>query len=119
MNYVTDEDVRQILGYGLERYPHEACGVLVLGRPQGSRRLRELPNRADTPEDEVLMTSEDITRTLEGMGALVGGLEVVFWHTHPGGNVGPSRMDMRFKREQLGNARCLVVTVPTGEAVQF
>lgn len=119
---VTEEDVKSILGIGLQKYPHEACGLLVTGLATG--RIKEVVNRADDPSMDVFMRSEDVQAALWEMlgdpARYPGNLsrELVVWHTHPGGLVGPSKNDMQFKRA-LGDTRCLVVTVPTGEAVQF
>lgn len=122
---VTGDDIRDIFAYGVARYPEEACGLLITA-PHffGTKRLREVRNSAEEPNANVVMTREDIEETLNSMigdrSLYSGNLsrELVVWHTHPGGVVGPSRLDMEFKRS-LGNTRCLVVTLPTGEAVQF
>lgn len=119
---VTEDDVKQILGIGLQKHPHEACGLLITGLEAG--RVREVVNRADDPSRDVVMKTEDISEALWEMvgdpACYPGDLarELVVWHTHPGGLVGPSRNDMQFKKT-LGDTRCLVVTIPTGEAVQF
>lgn len=67
------------------------------------------------------MTRDDI---LDGILELANGfflpLEpyIVFWHTHPHGRVGPSSDDLGF-RADVSNYECLVVTIPSGEAVMY
>jgi proteasome lid subunit RPN8/RPN11 len=83
-----------------------------------------VPNRAENPNIDVVMNNNDL---LDALLEVVGDpawypgnltRELVVWHTHPGGLVGPSKVDMEFRRK-LGSTRCLVVTLPSGEAVQF
>lgn len=120
---VRPDDVDEIVRLGTLRSPSEACGLL-LTRADGGVRIAEVPNRAAEPYHDVLMSNEDLTEALRGMvgdpGRYPGNLtrELVVWHTHPGGLVGPSKVDMEFRRK-LGDTRCLVVTIPSGEAVQF
>lgn len=120
---VTERDIAQIVGIGLQKHPHEACGLLITGA-EGLARISEVPNRAPDPSKDVVMTADDIEEALRRMvgdpARYPGNLarELVVWHTHPGGLVGPSKVDMEFRR-QLGNTRCLVVSLPNGEAVQF
>lgn len=66
--------------------------------------LLELPNRA--PEDctdRAVISADDIPADLTVD-------EVLFWHTHPGGNVGPSGSDLDLKR-QMPDLQYLVVTL--------
>lgn len=120
---VSPDDVAEIVRIGTERLPNEACGIL-LTRSGAGPRIIEVPNRADEPHHDVLMLNEEFDEALRRIvgdpARYPGNLtrELVVWHTHPGGLVGPSRNDMVFKRE-IGDIRCLVVTLPTGEAVQF
>lgn len=120
---VTESDVATIVAIGLERAPFEACGVLVTSHTL-AERVREVPNHSTEPNDSCVMRNDDI---LDAVLGLVGdpleysgdlSRELVVWHTHPSGKVGPGKTDMEFRR-RLGDTRCLVVTVPTGEAVQF
>lgn len=120
---VTDADVAEIIRIGILRAPNEACGLLVTA-PHLPKRVEEVPNRSTEPLDSCYMLDPDIRFAIK---ALVGDPEgqeellakhLVVWHTHPGGKIGPGRMDMEFKRKLRGT-RCLVVTLPGGEAVQF
>lgn len=122
MSHVAREDIAEIVRLGTLRSPREACGLL-LTRHDAGPRIAEVPNRATTLND-VLMGRDEIQIALaELLGPPPGyegdlGAELVLWHTHPSGNVGPSRTDMKMKR-QLGDVRCLVVALPSGEAAQF
>lgn len=40
--------------------------------------------------------------------------DLTVWHTHPGGNIGPSRMDMKNRIPEMGN---LVITIVNGEVI--
>lgn len=121
--FVRPDDIAQIVRLGTLRAPSEACGIL-LTRADGGPRIAEVPNRATEPTANVFIDGEEFTETLRRIvgdpACYPGNLtrELVVWHTHPGGLVGPSKVDMEFKRT-LGNVRCLVVTLPNGEAVQF
>lgn len=120
---VTADDLTQIIAIGLTRMPQEACGLLVTRIDDGPR-IAEVQNMAPEPYHDVVMKNDDILDALlEVVGdpaRYPGNLtrELVVWHTHPGGLVGPSKVDMEY-RKKLGSTRCLVVTLPSGEAVQF
>lgn len=120
---ILPEDVEQIAQWGMEAGYVEICGVL-LTRSDGGPRLKQVVNKAAKPEIQVFMHSDDF---MDALLDLVGhpeqypgplGEELVVWHTHPGGLVGPSKQDLLWRKE-LGDTRCLVVTIPSGEAIQF
>lgn len=120
---VSDRQKAEILRMGLARVPNEACGFL-LTFPGGPNDVVELKNCSSEPRDTVAMDPAELRRALlDVVGsrqALLERLEqhLVVWHTHPSGHVGPSKTDMEFRRT-IPEVRCLVVTLPTGEAVQF
>lgn len=91
MQHPTPEQVEQMADYGRLRMPLETGGVLVKGK------LLELPNSA--PEDEqgdrYLLTIDQLRETIAD--ATVD--EVLFWHTHPQGHVGPSLYDLEGRLE--------------------
>lgn len=109
--------VREIERIGWERAPAEACGIL-LPYPWRGQQVWEMPNRSNTPHDEFIMKGEDIALTLEDwLEETPEGLwtQIVAWHTHPSGNLGPSKADL--ERRPKKNLRCLVVTLyPDKEA---
>lgn len=120
---IQPSDIDQIVQWGIAAGGVEICGIL-LTRFDGGPRLKNIPNGSDEPSDMTFMTIDDI---MEALLELVGDpdsypgdltRELVVWHTHPGGMVGPSRLDMEYRRK-LGSTRCLVVTIPSGKAVQF
>lgn len=96
--------VDEIAAIGKLRLPNEACGVL-LPYPLKGQQVIEIPNRADFPLDSFTMLGNDIELELnmhiesrvteEQVRDIL--VNITFWHTHPKGNVGPSREDMRDK----------------------
>lgn len=107
---------------GKMRLPNEACGIL-LPYAVGGRQVLEVPNRATMPHDSFTMMGEDIALTLEmlfehtpmsdrDVEKLLG--ELVYWHTHPRGNVGPSKGDLQNK---LPGSRNIVVAIHDDEAL--
>jgi proteasome lid subunit RPN8/RPN11 len=120
---ILSTDVDQIAQWGMEAGYQEVCGVL-LTRSDDGPRLKMVPNKAENPQIQVYMDSDDfMDALLELVGApekYTGSIshELVVWHTHPGGLVGPSALDMEW-RTGLSDTRCLVVTIPSGEAVTF
>lgn len=106
--------VTEIAKIGLRRQPAEACGLL-LPTPVKGRWVWELPNRSKTPQDSFEMSGEDMAYLLEEIfdhdldliQTMVPGLTA--WHTHPGGNLGPSLFDLQNKP---ANIKSLVVSLP-------
>lgn len=75
----------------LKRAPEEAVGLLL-----HDDRIIELPNRSEHAEDSFMASRNDIIEAIRDIDGL--DLEnVVLWHSHPNGGVGPSRVDMRNK----------------------
>lgn len=112
---VTEEVVQQIVQLGLQVSPREACGLIC---PDGS--VLELPNRAQG-ENEFECWGRDIAETLQKwiLGQDIPEftkVDFILWHTHPTGSVGPSVTDLRSRVEGM---KCLVVSLPNGEAVQY
>jgi proteasome lid subunit RPN8/RPN11 len=102
---LRDQDLRTIAEIGHYRKPLEACGVL-LDDPHRGDRVFELPNRVLDRQDEFAMKGEDLIMVLQGYA---GGPETMtIWHTHPGGQLGPSSADLQ---ERPGELSYLVVTL--------
>lgn len=110
---LEDSMVMEMARIGELRRPAEACGILLPYRVK-NHQVIELPNRSKTPHNEVLMTGTDIMLELEVLFGDADQLpenfadELTFWHTHPGGNLGPSSYDMEHK-PRIGKS--LVVTL--------
>jgi proteasome lid subunit RPN8/RPN11 len=110
---LEDSMVKQMASIGELRKPNEACGILLPYKIK-KRQVIELPNRSKTPHDEIVMTGEDIMLELEMIfgdyDQLPEGFaeSLTFWHTHPGGNLGPSVYDLQHK-PKLGKS--LVITL--------
>lgn len=77
----------------------------------------ELENISNEPHDTFLtdlaVAEERVKLRLERVPTPD---DVWLWHTHPGGNVGPSRMDMQNRVEGVNY---LVVALPDGPAVRY
>lgn len=74
------------------RRPSEAVGVIV-----HTNRVIELPNRSDRPHDRFLFGVEDLMMELDNNRVTMSEQDwedMVIWHTHPGGLVGPSSLDL-------------------------
>lgn len=108
---LEQEIVNEIAQIARLRAPNEACGIL-LPYPHRGRSVWELPNRAKNKKHEFVATGEDMMLVLEGWlpeepsAELISGITV--WHTHPRGNLGPSKFDLQNKPAFL---RSLVVTL--------
>jgi proteasome lid subunit RPN8/RPN11 len=108
---------REIVRIGLDRAPNEACGILL--PPPGdifrfrshNRQVIELPNRSLSPRDSYEILGTDIVQELIEWLENVESSDhdnMVIWHTHPSGSVGPSRGDLDHK---LGTFTYLVVSI--------
>lgn len=108
---LEEKMVRQIAQIGVERAPIEACGLLLPMAING-KQIIELPNRSPKGRDSFVMKGEDMLLALEQL--FQGDFPEDFipsltaWHTHPGGNIGPSKFDLRNKPARI---RSLVVTL--------
>lgn len=75
-------------------------------------RVIELTNRAKNPEVNFSVSRRDILSMLHDQ---LDNLEdVALWHTHPGGGVGPSRIDMQQRLPFLSH---FVVTLSESDIV--
>lgn len=79
----------ELLQLSLQRSPAEAVGLIL-----SDDRVVELPNHAEEPGAAFVTSRADIIRALDDEADLDS---VVLWHSHPGGGVGPSKVDMRNK----------------------
>jgi len=115
---VTPSTVDKIMELGMVAHPNEACGVIL---PDNT--LVEISNIAKHPTWSYILDPAGFTNALNGYlqkpdsrGDELYMDSIIIWHTHPGGVVGPSDGD---KAEMIGDLRYLVVTLPSGEAIEF
>lgn len=111
---LEQEMVYAIEAIGWERWPNEACGILI-PTPIKSKSVYELPNRSKTPADAFELWGTDIMLQLETFTddntPDWDVSDLTIWHTHPSGGVGPSPADMTTKPEVFTH---LVVTLMKG-----
>lgn len=108
-----DAVVAQILVYGKRVAPEEACGIVLLDQPKPL--VIQLINCSSEPETSYKLGNEELAMKLSPE---TPPSQVVIWHTHPGGNVGPSQQDLR-QRYPHADLKYLVVALPNGEAAFF
>lgn len=116
--WVSPEIVDQILLVGKAEDPCEACGVIT-----PDSMVVQLTNSSSSPHTSYVLSSEDLVNALD---AFVGRTGIpwtdltqehfIIWHTHPGGNIGPSRGDLR---DRIEGFQYVVISLPHGEAVRF
>lgn len=103
---LTPDMLVEIGRIGELRKPNEACGVL-LPIPMRNRVVWEVPNRAEDGTDKFEMHSDDVVIMLEEWAAdnaqHAVWENIVLWHTHPSGSIGPSKADLENKIEKCGN----------------
>lgn len=98
--------VDRIGDIGSLRAPNEAAGFLL---PDGS--VIELANRSSTPRTRFEFNPDDVAIALEAAQLRPTSEQwdrAVFWHTHPGGGLGPSSIDMK---NRVGPITHLVVAL--------
>lgn len=112
--FSLDVVIPRILEYGMLESPREACGVIIpdLGAPADSW-VHKMINRSETPEFAYSIDPATVRALVTDAKAWE---DVLVWHTHPSGLVGPSKPDMEAR---IPGLRYLVVTLPRGEAVLF
>lgn len=110
----TPEVIDQILVIGQQRQPNEACGIVMY-----PNLVIELPNVAGNPRQAYEIDNEDLVKTLAQRIMTIDTIEredILIWHTHPSGLVGPSQGDLDARVEGF---RYLVVAMPRGKAALF
>ena len=115
--HLTEVMLEEITRIGVDRKPAEACGVLLLHPRNDDPRSQvvEIPNRSHHPHDNYIMSTNDIRMELYNWlrhadVAELGTLSI--WHTHPRGNIGPSRGDMQHREPNI--AYLVVALTPNG-----
>lgn len=115
---VTPEIVDQVCQLGQAAEPLEACGIIT---PDG--RVVQVPNVSPEPHRHYQLESAGLVNAMreytERSNTPLSELQrdhLIIWHTHPGDQVGPSKVDMR---QKVAGFRYLVVAIPSGVASQF
>jgi len=108
---VLEPSVLEEIGrIGEERRPSEACGILLPYSWRG-KQVYELPNRAEQHHDTFELHGDDIILTIQKWVNETPEATwdmITIWHTHPEGQIGPSKQDLDNRSEHCGN---LVVTL--------
>lgn len=103
--YLPDDALSEIAVLGRKAHPKETCGIL-LPTPWRGRWIVEVKNTSDHPKTSFCFTTEALRDALSEWFETVSRHdphELVIWHTHPGGGVGPSRTDMQARVEGVGH----------------
>jgi len=88
------------------RSPFEAVGLIL-----SNGDVLELTNLADEPSSQFKVSRDEILLLIQQEpDASV----TIFWHSHPNGGIGPSRIDMRQKTPFTYH---LVITLVDGEII--
>lgn len=117
--WLSPDIVDRILVVGGEQASvGEACGILT-----PDQEITVLPNRSTDPGSSYVIGNEDLIEAIadyiERSGVdpeEVTREHVLIWHTHPSGNIGPSRGDMQSRVDGFMYG---VVTLPNGPATLF
>jgi len=114
VHFPVDVVVPRIIEIGMLRLPNEACGVIIpdLDVP-ADQWVHELKNRSTDPTNSFKIDPSTVTQLLVNPDHWE---DVLIWHTHPSGHVGPSKQDLQHRHPKL---KYLVVSLPNGEAVKF
>lgn len=89
--------------------PAEAVGLLT-----SDGRVIELSNQSSDPETNFEVTKMELLEALSAESNIGNLTQTIFWHSHPGGGIGPSRTDMQQKIPHLQH---LVVTIVEDDLV--
>jgi len=103
--------LEHIFNLGMEAAPEEACGLIV-NETMGVQVI-PLKNRAEDPTASYVIDNATLRQLALKPKTWA---HVAVYHTHPGGQVGPSSGDLEHK---VNGVKYVVVTVPTGEIVWF
>jgi proteasome lid subunit RPN8/RPN11 len=99
-----------------DELPQEAVG-LVWEAPGIGTGMIPLTNTSEDPEHSYAVSVADLITQFERatgadiIGALESGFMFTLWHSHPSGQVGPSRGDMQESGAYGGNLTRMVVAV--------
>ena len=112
--FSIDVIVPKIVEIGMQRMPNEACGIIIPDlNYTADEWVHELANRSPDPLNSYRIDPETIAGLLVDPEVWD---DVLIWHTHPSGHIGPSKRDMEQRHPKL---KYLVVALPGGEAARF
>ena len=113
--YIDDVALKQLQNIAERAMPREAGGFLYPAPWQG-QWVAKLTNTAGSNDTMHFDRDEFIELGMQYLDAFpqYTWSSLTVWHSHPGGNIGPSRRDMRNRIEQMGN---LVVALNNGEII--
>lgn len=117
---MTQDLIQEIVLRGLANLPNEACGVAI--EFPSDYLVFELENESLEPENStVLATTQIIATVPDDILTSISPEQMIIWHTHPSGGVGPSKLDMlnRAKDGVGAKVRYLTVALPHGEASYY
>lgn len=102
--------ILEIYELGLKAQPAETCGV-ILPTPFKGSQVVEVKNEAQDAENHFYTTGKAIAKVIYEWFLTATHqetLDIIFWHTHPNGGIGPSRVDLR---ERIFGGHHLVVSL--------
>lgn len=112
------EALSGIIEAGVESLPYEAVGLLC---PDGT--VIYLTNELDETGGYYVSGSQLEAAFCQPDGVFDLGFdlsEIIIWHTHPSGFVGPSKGDLKSRRQPiLEDIAHLVIALPKGETAYY
>lgn len=99
----THDELKRVV---LQEQPREAVGLLT-----DDGRVIMLTNQAKHPEDTFEVHKGEL---LEYLSEEPNWRNLIFWHSHPGGGIGPSRTDMQ---QRIPFLQHLVVSIVNDDLV--
>lgn len=115
---MLDDLMPYILEHAIREIPRESVGFIC---PDGT--LFFLTNEAKD-EGMFQVSSGQLEAWLYGEGGVLEAgfdpYDLTFWHTHPSGFIGPSREDLRERRQEPWvNMAHLVIALPSGTPTYY
>lgn len=113
---IPEEALREMTEAAVAALPNETGGMLfpeALG--SSGKWVKVLLNHAPDPTNAMWFQNQEVIDAgLEWVEHPNDWSKLTLWHSHPGGNIGPSRRDMKGKIPQMGN---LVIALVDGEGI--
>lgn len=104
---LTKSILKKLHEAAVDHDPQEAVGIIV-----DENHVIVLPNHAADPTRNYELFKSEI---LQALNELEDPAEsIVIWHSHPGGGIGPSRIDLQNKVPDVPH---LVISLVDGDAI--